>query len=404
MSVEALPTVMAATRANVLRQPYPVLFPPAEHFSAGFGEAGWRAAMLASNEHLIPRVLTLGFKAAPESQRIDPGAYLAALLSALQLQAAGLAEDREVVAMVLQLGLAEQLPPTMVGQLLDAVPARLRTVARPQVEVRVDAGSRLQPAALREVGCTRLTVLDRANADGPAMLAAAQQVGFTACYYQLRVPSMADPAFVDRLRQVLACAPERIVLPTPDVLPADPDADAWWQAWQEVRAAGYQALGGDHYQRGDLAMPVRPGDGMRHCDMAAVPRRERCDFIGIGLGARSQIGDVYCCLEQDMARWQARLSAGHSGVASGLILSERECLGDEVVQSIACDHALDVAAFEWRNALPFRECFSSAMNSLQPLLESGWLHWDNGVLRLQHEGELLWRMIAACFRSVDTTA
>jgi hypothetical protein len=54
------------------------------------------------------------------------------LLLALRLQADVLAEDREVVAMVLQLGLAETLPPPQLGQLLDAVPQHLRTVARPR--------------------------------------------------------------------------------------------------------------------------------------------------------------------------------------------------------------------------------------------------------------------------------
>ena len=401
MSVEAFPSTAAAARTCVLRQPRHVLFPPVEHFSGGFGEAGWRAAVLASNEHLIPRALIIGFKA-PEP--VQPAAYVAALLAALRLQAAGLAEDREVVAMVLQLGLAECLPANLVGQLLDAVPAQLRTIARPQVEVRLDAGSALAPAQLREVGCTRLTVFDRAGADGPAMLAAGQRAGFTACYYQLRAPSLTDAAFLPRLQRALALAPERVLLPTPDMLPADPSADAWWQAWQMLRGAGYRALGGDHYQRADLAMPARLGDGLRHCDMAGVPRRGRCDFIGIGLGARSQIGDVFCHLEQDMARWQARLRAGHFGVTAGLILSAHERLADEVVQSIACDHALDVGAFEWRNALPFQECFDQAIDALQPWLEKQWLRWDGGVLRLQHEGELLWRMIAACFRSVDATA
>lgn len=404
MSVEPSSSPGTAARDSVLRQPGNVLFPPAEHFSTGFGEAGWRAAMLASNEHLIPRGLVVGFNAPEPVQQVDPGAYLAALLAGLRLQAAGLAEDREVIAMVLKLGLAEQLPASTLGQLLDAVPAQLRTIARPQVEVRLDAASTLAPARLRELGCTRLTVFDRAGADGVSLLAAGQQAGFTACYYQLRVPSTADAAFLPRLQQVLARAPERVVLPTPDTMPDDPSSEFWWLAWEQLRGAGYQPLGGDHYQRADIALPERRGDGLRHCDMTGVPRRERCDFIGIGLGARSQIGDVFCRLEQDMARWQARLQAGHFGVSAGVILSENERLADEVIQSIACDHALDVAAFEWRNALPFEQCFSGAMQALQPLLQRQWLRWDHGVLRLQHEGQLLWRMIAECFRSVDATA
>ncbi|PAM48350.1 coproporphyrinogen III oxidase, partial [Acinetobacter baumannii] len=103
----------------------------------------------ASNEHLIPRGLTLGFQTGRMGRDVPAERYLDTLLAALRLQADALAEDREVVAMVLQLGLAEALPPSLLGQLLDAVPRHLRTVARPQVEVRLDAGSAVAPAELR---------------------------------------------------------------------------------------------------------------------------------------------------------------------------------------------------------------------------------------------------------------
>ncbi|WP_269791051.1 coproporphyrinogen III oxidase [Stenotrophomonas sp. Iso1] len=404
MSVEALPLEGTLLRNCVLHQPRHVLFPAASQFSPGFGEASWRAAIRASNEHLIPRVLTLGFQAFRAGPAVNPVAYLQALLSSLQLQAAELAEDREVAAVVLQLGLAEAMPPALLAQLLDAVPQYLRTVARPQVEVRVDAGSGIAPAQLREVGCTRLNVIDRAGAHGPELLAQGQKAGFTACYYQLRVPAADDSGFRSRLQAVLALAPERILMPSPCASVDSPSADAWWQAWTDVCAAGYLPLGGDHYQRADGSPPAQRGDGARHCDLAGVPRRDRSDFIGIGLGACSQIGDVICRQETDMARWQSRLQAGHSGVVAGLIFSEHERLTDEVVQSIACDHALDVAAFEWRNGLPFDECFEEALAELPAFIAHGWLRWDGKVLHLQREGQLLWRMIAACFRSTTVAA
>ncbi len=398
MSVEALPLESTLLRNCVLHQPRHVLFPAAKHFSPGFGEASWRAAIRASNEHLIPRALTLGFQAFRAGQVGDPAAYLRAMLGSLQLQATELAEDREVAAVVLQLGIAETLRPALLAELLDSVPQHLRTVARPQVEVRLDAGSAVAPSQLRQVGCTRLNVIDRAGAPGPELLAQGQQAGFTACYYQLRVPASDDIGFLPRLHSVLALAPERILLPSPCASADSPSAEYWWQAWADVCAAGYQPLGGDHYQRGDCILPERRGEGVRHYDLAGVPRRDRSDFIGIGLGACSQIGDVICRQESDMARWQARLHSGQTGVIAGLILSKNERLADEVVQGIACDHALDVTAFEWRNDLPFNEHFAEALTGLPTLIERGWVCWDGQALRLQREGQFLWRIIAACFR------
>jgi len=393
-----------ALHAALLQQPRHVLFPATDQFSPGFGESGWRAAVRASNEHLIPRGLTLGFQSGRAGQVTTATVYLDMLLTALRRQADVLADDREVVAMVLQLGLAEVLGTSALGQLLDAVPQALRTVARPQVEVRLDAGSTLAPAQLRAVGCTRLTVIDRADALGPTLLAQSRQVGFTARYYQLRVPSLADQGFIERVHEVLAEAPERVLLPAPCGLPEQPAAGQWLQAWRLLGDAGYVAIGGDHYQRGDLPDPNGPGDGQRHCDLAGVPRRDRSDFVGLGLAACSQIGEVFYRLEDDLARFQSRLQAGQIGVTAGLILSEQERLSAEVAQSLACDHSVDAAAFEWRNDVAFEDCFAEAMPALQPLLARGWVRWDARVLRLAEEGRLLWRMMAACFRPAVASA
>ncbi|KRG43966.1 coproporphyrinogen III oxidase [Stenotrophomonas pictorum JCM 9942] len=389
--------------AALLEQPQHVLFPASGQLSHGFGEAGWRAAMLASNEHLIPRDLTLGF-CAPQGGREDPDGLLEALLNSLRLHASVVAGDREVGAMVLQLGMAEHLPPPLLGRLLDAVPHHLSTIARPQVEVRLDAASGIAPGALREVGCTRLTVIDHAGADGPAVLAQGLHAGFTACYYQLRIPARDDLSFLQRLQAVLASAPDRLLLPAPCVLPSQPAAAHWLQAWRMVRAAGYRPIGGDHYQRPDLTLPVRNGDGQRYCDLLGVPRRKRHDLLGIGPGASSQIGNVMCEIESQPQRWRQCLAAGQPGVAAGLILSGQECLVDEVVQSLACDHALDMRAFEWRNTVPFEEFFKDAMARVPSFIQCGWLQREGHVLRIQHEGELLWRTIAACFRPSTASA
>lgn len=380
----------------LLQQPAHVLFPSALQFSSGFGEAGWRSALLASNEHLIPRSLTLGFQAA--RAEVGGEAYLRALRDGLRLHAGLLANDREVVALVLQLGLAESLLPALLEQLLEAVPQQLRTVARPQVEVRLDAGSLREPAQLRAVGCTRLTVIDRPGADGPGLLARAQAAGFTACYYQLRVPSSVDPDYLPRLQRVIAAGPARILLPAPCLAPTHPCAATWFGAWRQLVEAGYVPIGGDHYQHPDRAPPATARDAYRYCDVVGVPRRERTDFIGIGAGACSQVGEVLCRLDEDPARWQARMEGGHTGVVAGLILSEEEALANDAVQRIACDHALDVADFEWCNARPFAEVFEDARARLGPCLAHGWAYWDGQVLRLRAEGILLWRIIAACFR------
>jgi len=404
MSAEPLLSHTHVLQQSLLQQPAYVLYPPANGFSPGFKEAGWRNALSTSNEQLIPRSLTLGMQA-PCDLLADAGnSYRDALLACLRLHAERIADDREVVAMILHRGLAEQLTPQALGQVIDAVPQTLRVVARPQVEVRVDAGSRRHPADLRGIGCTRLPVIDLAGEDGPGLLAQGQGAGFIACYYQLRVPAADDAGFLDRVQRILAMAPERVLLPAPYTRPDNPALGNWVRAWELVRQAGYVPIGGDHHQRGDRAPPKHAPDDYRHCDLARVPRRDRTDFIGIGTGACSQIGDVLCRLDDNVPRWQAKLASGHIGVVAGLIQSSQEALASEVVQQIACNHTLDIDEFEWRNAVAFSACFADSIARLQPFLARGWARWEGRILRLEPEGILLWRMMAACFRPVTTAS
>lgn len=400
MSTSSAFSNLAGLPELLLRQPADALYPAMDQYSAGFGEAGWREALRVSNECLIPQPLTLSVRAGAIP---DDGSFLPSALAGLGLHARELADDREVVAVVLHPCAVERLGPDGVARMLDAIAQSLRTVAHPQVDVRLDAASQLDPARLHAAGATRLTVVDRAAAPGPQLLHAAQSAGFASCAYLLQVPQDSDAGFLPRLRDVLSQAPERVVLPAPHGTSLHARGDRWAGAWEFVCAAGYRPAGADHYLRGDLEPPAQRGNGERHCDLAGVPRRDRSDFIGMGPGARSQIGDVLLCMDDDIDHWRRTVASGHPAVSRGIILSVQERQLEEVVQCIACDHAVDMATFEWRNAVSFQERFAEALPALQPLLRRGWLKREGDVLRLQGAGCLLWRMMAQCFRSVAST-
>jgi hypothetical protein len=221
------------------------------------------------------------------------------------------------------------------------------------VEVRLDAGSALAPAQLRAVGCTRLNVIDRADAPGPTLLAQARQVGFTARYYQLRVPASEDIGFIERLHEVLAEAPERILLPAPCALPQHPSAATGCRPARCARPVTNRSVAITTSAATCRTRMAR--DGQRHCDLAGVPRRDRSDFIGLGLSACSQIGEVFYRLEDELGEWRARLQSGHMGVAAGLILSEDERgWRPRWRRASPATTRLDAAAFEWRNDEPVR--------------------------------------------------
>lgn len=380
------------------------LHPVAERYTADFGDAAFRTAAGISNEHLIPRSLTLSFCMPGEQDRhrVEPDAYLKSLLVALRRITELFDEDREVMHVVLADGLPEYLGVQRLGHLLDAVPRYLRTTAFPDISVTVRAGSEINPLLLAAAGCTRGTLIenaDPARADaspdaGKAMVTA----GFQGTAYRVCLASDADHRWAARMERALEWRPDRVLLQWPGQ-GCDADAAARiLQAAALLERRGYAACGADTYARRGHASFGATRMGAAYCDLQGMLRPERTDMIGIGPGATSQVGDVYCRTSTDYLRWSAGLESGHLCIERGLLLSESERMCAELLQSLACNHALDCTAMEARHEL-FPQCLEDALPRLGHVLDGNLAYWEQKILRLTPLGKLLWRAAADCFRS-----
>lgn len=390
------------------------LHPGPDQYMVGFGDAAFRTATGISNGHLIPRSLTLSFciPDAREQHRIEPSAYLRSLLVGLRRVTEFLDEDREVMHVVLADGLPEYLGIRNLGSLLNAVHRYLRTTAFHEVAVTVNPGSEIEPALLASAGCTRGILAGGAGTGfaeseagrgaGEAMAAA----GFHATAYRLGDGPfpIADRQWLARLEQALEGHPDQVLLSWRARGCSAASAACILQAVALLEQQGYIAGGADTYVKRDNA-PIRTTQtGTRYCDLHGMLRSERTDMIGIGLGATSQVGDVYCRVSTDHLRWSAGLETGHLCVERGLILSENERMRAELMQALACDYELDTMAMEARHDPLFARCLEEALPRLEQVVEGDLAYWDQQVLRLTPLGKLLWRAVADCFRDPDFPA
>jgi oxygen-independent coproporphyrinogen-3 oxidase len=62
-----------------------------------------------------------------------------------------------------------------------------------------------------------------------------------------------------------------------------------------------------------------------------------------------------------------------------------------------CQGELDIAAFEERFGIDFRDCFAEDLRRLQALVADGLVTVDASRVRASDRGRLLLRIIAACF-------
>ncbi|MBV6840148.1 hypothetical protein [Xanthomonas euvesicatoria] len=374
--------------------PHWLLHPPCAHYVCGFGDGDFAEAARVGNDHLIPRSLTLCFGAPRGGLPIAPGDYLHCLLRALARAAALFDEDREVLYIVLGEGLPELVGCGGVARLLNAIPQSLRTVARADVAVLLRPGSPLAVRSLVAAGCTRGVLLDDGTASAASRLAAREAIagaGFAATGHVLA-------GYPDALRveEVLAWRPDRLGLawlaavgPTLPCLLAD--------AVQRLGEAGYAPAGADTFAMAS-SPPWRCSSRAQYCDLTGTVRAERTDLIGIGAGAESQLGEVFCQAIGDPARWCAAVAAGRLGIERGLVQSQDEAMRAEIMQSLACDYRLDTRAAECADAMRFHDDVAPVLARLQPLVEQGLARWNGQVLSLSFTGALLWRIFVACFQ------
>jgi len=374
--------------------PHWPLHPACAHYVCGFGDADFAKTVRVGNDYLIPRSLTLCFGAPRGGSPIVPGEYLHCLLRALARTAALFDEDREVLYIVLGEGLPELIGCGGVARLLNAIPQSLRTVARAEVAVLLRPGNPVAVRSLVAAGCTRGVLLDDGTASAASRLAAREAIagaGFAATGHVLA-------GYPDALRveEVLAWRPDRVGLawlaavgPTLPRLLAD--------AVQGLGEAGYAPAGADTFAVAPSPL-WRCGSRAQYCDLTGTVRAERTDLIGIGAGAESQLGEVFCQAIGDPARWCAAVAAGRLGIERGLVQSQDEAMRAEIMQSLACDYRLDARAMQRTDAMPFHDDFALALARLRPLEEQGLVSWNDQVLSLSFTGTLLWRIVAACFQ------
>jgi oxygen-independent coproporphyrinogen-3 oxidase len=157
-----------------------------------------------------------------------------------------------------------------------------------------------------------------------------------------------------------------------------------------LRAAGYVALGLDHF--------ARPGDAMA---MAAREGRLRRNFQGyttdsapvlLGLGA-SSIGALpagFAQNEADERRYIAAVSAGRLPVNRGIAVTPEDRLRAGLIERLMCDFALDLGAIPPAILLP-------ALARLASLQADGLLHLEAGRLVVTPLGRRFVRQVARCF-------
>ncbi|MGE0423520.1 MAG: oxygen-independent coproporphyrinogen III oxidase [Reyranellaceae bacterium] len=165
---------------------------------------------------------------------------------------------------------------------------------------------------------------------------------------------------------------------------------------RELLAAGYVAIGIDHYARPEdpLAIAAREGRLRRnfqgYTDVPAVPQ------IGLGASAISQLPGGFSQNAVGVNQYAERLHEGVYATARGCALSDDDRLAGGVIERLMCDFEVDLDAVARRQGTPVT-VFDEDLERLQPYVRQGAVIVDGYRLRIPAEARIATRLVCAAF-------
>jgi oxygen-independent coproporphyrinogen-3 oxidase len=177
--------------------------------------------------------------------------------------------------------------------------------------------------------------------------------------------------------------------------------DMFLAAREQLLAAGYEAIGMDHFARPEdpLARAAEAGTLMRNFMGYTVVAGT--DLLGFGVTAIGEVAGTIVQNESKLSRWTAAIDEGRLPTARGLTRSPDDQLRAAVIGDLMCHHRVDKRAIEQRFSLEsgasFDRHFEFELAQLKDASMDGLVFDDADYLALSDDGELFVRNIAMVF-------
>ena len=166
---------------------------------------------------------------------------------------------------------------------------------------------------------------------------------------------------------------------------------------EQLTAAGYRYIGMDHFALPDDELAIAQEESTLQRNFQGYTTHGHCDLVGLGVSAISQIGELYCQNNSDLAQYQNTLASAQLATSRGLLCNQDDRIRREVIQQIICNLHLPFAQIEQAFNIDFRGYFSSQWPALEKMAADGLIALDNDQLTVLPAGRLLVRSVCMVF-------
>jgi oxygen-independent coproporphyrinogen III oxidase len=169
-----------------------------------------------------------------------------------------------------------------------------------------------------------------------------------------------------------------------------PDAAARFaqaaQAHDRLVAAGYAAVGFDHFARPGDAIAIAAREGRLRRNFQGFTEDEAEVLIGLGASAISQFPDVLVQNEKNAGRWHMAVSSGRLAGARGVRRSVDDQWRAAAIEELLCQGRADLGGIADRSEIALRLARFAALKLVR---------WEGSVLLLAPEALPYARVIAS---------
>ncbi|MBY0371751.1 oxygen-independent coproporphyrinogen III oxidase [bacterium] len=168
-------------------------------------------------------------------------------------------------------------------------------------------------------------------------------------------------------------------------------------AYDQLRAAGYVAIGMDHFAlEGDaLAKSLREGKLYRNFMGYTVKQGKH--LLGVGASAIGEVGGGFFQNLKKASEYETAVGQGQFAVHRGLMLSDDDLQRKWIIQNLLCHFGFEADAFEREFGEKFSERFSREWDSLEAFEGDRLIERQGGAIRVTEQGRLFIRNIAMVF-------
>jgi oxygen-independent coproporphyrinogen-3 oxidase len=167
-------------------------------------------------------------------------------------------------------------------------------------------------------------------------------------------------------------------------------------ASERLRAAGYQAIGLDHFARADDTLAVAARAGRMHRNFQGYTEDDATALIGFGASAIGELPQGYAQNAVPIHDYKRRVRAGRLATVRGIEITAEDRLRREVIERLMCDLSVDLAALSARHGRA-ADSFEEELGLLRDFAQDGLVTLDGSTVQVHEEARPLLRSICAVF-------